>query len=610
MSEVVLKDLPESWEWTKLGEVIIKIVGGGTPSKNTAKYWEGNIPWLTIKDMRTQRPADTIDHITQEAVDESSTNLIPADTVIMATRVGLGKVVRVPYATTINQDLKALITPPELDKSYLEYWLVLKAQYLGSIGSGTTVKGIRLEQVKGLDFPLAPAEQQKRIVAKIEELFSHIDAGIAALNKAKQLLKKYRQSVLKAAVTGELTKQWREDRLKDDVQGSTSAAGAGSAGAAKLEPASKLLERILKERRQKWETQQLELFKAKGKVPKDDGWKGKYKEPEPSEALPFGIPEDWQSINLDYLIDHIESGKSFRCDERPPVDGETGIVKVSAVSWGEFDSNESKTITDKSKINDAYRIHEGDFLFSRANTIELVGACVIVKGVDKDLLLSDKILRFILDEEWKGWVLLCLRTWHGRKEIENLATGNQDSMRNIGQARIKKIRIPLLPINEMEEAIAKVGDRMDAIQRMDNEINSQLIKSEKNKQSILASAFSGGLVEGLDSDSPADELLKQISRQHVLSAAREKLTKSRRPTRKKAKSMSKKKIIDVLKESSDALSPEKLFDLIGADGSSTDEVEEFYIELKEALADRHVVIEAVLDVNIKRGDLISYKVEA
>ena len=232
MSEVVLKDLPESWEWTKLGEVIIKIVGGGTPSKNTAKYWEGNIPWLTIKDMRTQRPADTIDHITQEAVDESSTNLIPADTVIMATRVGLGKVVRVPYATTINQDLKALITPPELDKSYLEYWLVLKAQYLGSIGSGTTVKGIRLEQVKGLDFPLAPAEQQKRIVAKIEELFSHIDAGIAALNKAKQLLKKYRQSVLKAAVTGELTKQWREDRLKDDVQGSTSAAGAGSAGAA------------------------------------------------------------------------------------------------------------------------------------------------------------------------------------------------------------------------------------------------------------------------------------------------------------------------------------------------------------------------------------------
>ena len=114
-----------------------------------------------------------------------------------------------------------------------------------------------LESSKDYDIPLAPPEQQKRIVAKIEELFSHIDAGIEALKKAKQLLKQYRQSVLKAAVTGELTKEWREAN-KD-----------------KLEPASQLLERILKERRQKWEEQQLEQFKAKGKMPKDDKWKRK-----------------------------------------------------------------------------------------------------------------------------------------------------------------------------------------------------------------------------------------------------------------------------------------------------------------------------------------------
>jgi len=325
-------------------------------------------------------------------------------------------------------------------------------------------------------FRYPPLEQQKRIIAKIEQLFSHIDAGIEALNTAKQRLKQYRQSVLKAAVTGELTKEWREENKE------------------KLEPASQLLERILQIRRQKWEEQQLAQFKAKGKLPKNDKWKEKYKEPGTSlEPLSFNIPETWELINLDTLIFHIEAGKSFKCDERPPQKGETGIVKVSAVTWGEFDSEQSKTITDKEKINSAYRIKEGDFLFSRANTNELVGACVIVKRVDKDLLLSDKIHRFILPEEWKEWLRICLRTRHGRDEIESLATGNQDSMRNISQGNVKKIRIPLLPLEELSEIIRLVNKKVDGLQRLDIEINIQLLKAKTNKQSILASAFSGKL---------------------------------------------------------------------------------------------------------------------
>lgn len=329
------------------------------------------------------------------------------------------------------------------------------------------------QYLKEAYIPVPPPEQQKLIVAKIEELFSHIDAGIEALKKAKQFLKQYRQSVLKAAVTGELTKEWREAN-KD-----------------KLEPATQLFERILIERRDKWEEQQLEQFKAKGKMPKDDKWKEKYKEPEAVDVEPFDIPDGWCWVSLDTFLQNIEAGKSFKCDERPPNDGETGIVKVSAVTWGEFDSNESKTIIDKSKINPNYRIEEGNFLFSRANTIELVGACVIVKHVDKDLLLSDKILRFVMPNVWKEWVQLCLRTQHGRNEIESLATGNQESMRNIAQGNVRKIRIPLLPVPELSEMSTMVAQKMDAIARMVIELDTQLAKAEKNKQSILASAFSG-----------------------------------------------------------------------------------------------------------------------
>ena len=166
-------NMPSGWVVKPLGEVVTRIIGGGTPSRDDPKFWQGDIPWLTVKDMRTTRPEDAIDHISREAVEASSTNIIPADTVIIATRVGLGKVIRVPYEAAINQDLKALIVPPSIEKAFLEYWFLSIASYLESIGSGTTVKGIRLEQLRELNVPVPPLAEQRRIVLDIEKQFTH-----------------------------------------------------------------------------------------------------------------------------------------------------------------------------------------------------------------------------------------------------------------------------------------------------------------------------------------------------------------------------------------------------------------------------------------------------
>ena len=479
MSDLTLKEGSTRWTTVLLEQVSTEVSYGYTASSSNEEIGP---KMLRITDIQNNTVNwNEVPYCKIAEADIQKYSLAENDIVFARTGATVGKSFLIPSnvhnSVFASYLIRVRLTEAVLPKyiSYFfqsgNYWLQIRDR-----SSGIGQPNVNGSKLKKLAIPLAPPEQQRRIVAKIEELFSHIDAGIAALNKAKQLLKQYRQSVLKAAVTGELTKQWREDKKY------------------KLEPASQLLERILQERRKKWETQQIEQFKAQGKLPKDDNWKRKYSEPESGDTLPFKIPDHWESITLDYLLDHIEAGKSFRCEERPPIDTETGIVKVSAVSWGEFDSNESKTITDKSKINNAYRIHEGDLLFSRANTIDLVGACVIVKNVDKDLLLSDKILRLVVDDRWKSWLLLCLRSWHGRKEIENLATGNQDSMRNIGQARIKRIGIPLLTIEEMELAVAKVGARMDAIYRIENEIDKQITTSAQNKQSILASAFCGDLL--------------------------------------------------------------------------------------------------------------------
>jgi len=118
--------------------------------------------------------------------------------------MGLGKVVRPTIDVAINQDLKALFPVKILDKDFLEYWLLSQAGHLEANGTGTTVKGLRLEFIRDLSFALAPSNEQKRIVDKIEQLFSDLDEGEALLSTVQKQLASYRQSVLKAAVTGNL----------------------------------------------------------------------------------------------------------------------------------------------------------------------------------------------------------------------------------------------------------------------------------------------------------------------------------------------------------------------------------------------------------------------
>jgi type I restriction enzyme, S subunit len=188
---------------------------------------------------------------------------------------------------------------------------------------------------------------------------------------------------------------------------------------------------------------------------------------------------------------HIESGKSFKCEERPPKDHEIGVAKVSAVTWGEYDEQQTKTCKDESRIEERYLIKSGDFLFTRANTIELIGACVIAKHVALHIMLSDKILRFhfagSLD---KRWALLWLKSHFGRREIERLSTGNQESMRNIGQERIRQIQIAVPSLETQSEIINDVERRLSVIDRTEQTLRTQLERAKRLRQSILQQAFS------------------------------------------------------------------------------------------------------------------------
>jgi type I restriction enzyme S subunit len=207
----------------------------------------------------------------------------------------------------------------------------------------------------------------------------------------------------------------------------------------------------------------------------------------------FDLPEGWYWSTLGAHLDGIETGKSFKCDERPPVEGETGVVKVSAVTWGTYDERESKTVREAARIDDGLLVRPGDFLFSRANTIQLVGACVIAERVTRRIMLSDKILRFRLRNVDPRWVLVCLRSDWGRREIERLATGNQESMRNIGQDRIRAIRIPIPPPSAQVALVESVAQRVDGADRLSAVIQTQLARSQRLRLAVLQQALVGDL---------------------------------------------------------------------------------------------------------------------
>lgn len=189
--------LPREWKMVRLAELGMW-TGGGTPSKAVASFWShGTIPWVSPKDMKSRVISDAEDHITDEAVRGSATNVVPTGSVLVVTRSGILRH-SLPVALTcsdvaINQDLKALIPRPGVSAAYVAWALRWRAQSIlaGCAKEGTTVQSIETNRLLDFEIPVAPTEEQSWIVAAIDAEFSRIDAGLAALESARRRLRTY-----------------------------------------------------------------------------------------------------------------------------------------------------------------------------------------------------------------------------------------------------------------------------------------------------------------------------------------------------------------------------------------------------------------------------------
>ena len=191
--------IPNGWEIKKMSDVVIW-GSGGTPKATEAAYYEnGTIPWLVIGDLNDGVVNSSASKITELGLKNSSAKLIPPGTLLVAMYGSIGKLGITGIECCTNQAIAFAKELHGVTTQYMFYYMVLIKAKLISMGKGGTQKNISQAVLKSLDVIVPPLSEQKRIVSRIEELFSQLDASVAKLKTAKERLKVYRQAVLKEA---------------------------------------------------------------------------------------------------------------------------------------------------------------------------------------------------------------------------------------------------------------------------------------------------------------------------------------------------------------------------------------------------------------------------
>ncbi|MFE9172004.1 hypothetical protein ACFYNZ_21355 [Streptomyces kebangsaanensis] len=202
------------------------------------------------------------------------------------------------------------------------------------------------------------------------------------------------------------------------------------------------------------------------------------------------LPEGWAWAIVGDLLVRSDAGKSFKCESRPAALNEWGIIKVSAMTWGEFRPDENKALLDEELVNQDYEINAGDILVSRANTVEHVGAPVLVGEVRPRLLLSDKSLRLKLGSAIdRKWFIHWLRSPAIRKAVAAKASGTSDSMRNISQSDLHAIALPVPPADEQRRITDALEERLARLVKIESRLRATQARLEALHEEVLDSSF-------------------------------------------------------------------------------------------------------------------------
>ncbi|MCT1531020.1 restriction endonuclease subunit S [Sphingobacterium daejeonense] len=398
---------------------------GVKPTVLTSKAFDGSVPYLDINSLTT---GNNNEYTFKELGNLANEN----DLLVVWDGSRSGLALKGRYGVIGSTLMK--LTPVGIDTEYLYYFVKSRYDFINANVTGGGIPHVNSELFFGLEIPYVPFPDQRSIV---KDLKIKINENASLLNSQKKAI----QSTF----------------IDNDVQ---------------LQDNQTIVDSIKNFKKS--------ILERAVSGDLTSNWRALHN---------LSYPEE--SVSLGTVIIEIKSGKSFRCLERPPVEDEVGVSKISSVSFDGYKENESKTCIDKDKINPELFIKAGDFLITRANTKELVGSCAIVGKVTKRIMLSDKILRISFDRTkiLDQFVLLFLQSIQGREQIENYATGSQESMKNITQAELRSIILKIPDLREQKEIIKQAGILLNTVSRIQNQYNSAMETFEELEKSILQNVF-------------------------------------------------------------------------------------------------------------------------
>lgn len=465
----------EDWQLIRLDEYL-DIQGGSQPPKSNFIYEpkRGYIQLLQIRDFG-QKPVPTyvpINMVTKFCEEN--------DVLIARYGASLGRIVT-GLKGAYNVALAKVIDNQELFiKKYLFYLLQTSVlQKPLKLISRTAQNGFAKHEIGHIQLPLCSLLEQKAIVAKIEQLFSELDNGIANLKTAQAKLKIYRQAVLKKAFEGELTKEWREKQTN-------------------LPSADELLEQIKKER-EIYYKQQLEEWKQAIKEWEENGEQGtKPKKPQPykpmidedneTNALNTVLPENWAYHKLGEIYEvYIGSTPSRKMPSY--WNGNINWVSSGEVAFKNIIKTE-ETITEDGLNNASTNVHPvGTVMLAMIGEGKTRGQAAIL---EIEACHNQNTAALRVNQNCLSSKLLYNFFYYTYQETRRIGSGNNQKALN--KNRISNMLMPLMSFEEQKVIVQEIESKLSVCDKIEETIETSLAKSEALRQSILKIAFEGKLL--------------------------------------------------------------------------------------------------------------------
>lgn len=467
--------LPKGWVLTSIGEITEVVRGASPRPKGDPRYFGGNIPWIKISDVSKEKGkfvSETKDTVTKEGASKS--RLLEKGTLILSN----SGTVCVPKILAVDGCIHdGFVAFPDLTKNvnklllyyFFEY---IRPRIIQENRQGVTQVNLNTTIVRNIPFLFPPFSEQGRIVCKLEELFTRLDAGVASLKKVKAQLQLYRQAVLKHAFNGKLTQEWRKNR--------------------EFPESSKFQEEIQKERL---------LHLGKKMIMPSIG---------PFE-LPK-LPKNWMWTRIDWLCD-VQTGP-FGTQLHRSDYSSSGIptIEIGDVYPNrDLKKGTKKFIPRKKAIElKKYEVKHGDVLFSRVGT---VGRCTVVPKECEGWIMSTSLIRVRITSNYLLPKFLLLYFWSPLAQGFTAKTSKGTTRAGTNSKIVGGLPLILPPVTEQQKIIEEIELRFSISGINEKTIEKGLSQSDGLRQSILKTAFLGKLVAQDDRDEPAIRLLARIKQE-------------------------------------------------------------------------------------------------